>query len=414
MDALTVDSSTGQEATKSQYRFVIAGLIVVSHLALGLNFYSASPVLPLIIEDYSVSHAAAGVVVTLGILGFALFGIPGAVIVSRLGLRNSVTLGTALMTLMLLTAVVPNFGSLLALRLVYGLGAALMFTAQGAMVMRWFGTREILIVNGVTTGAVTLGVTLSVATVAPLSDIVGWATALSIFSIVGVVATVGWLLLGGRAGSASPTVPMVSRKVLREMLFNPTVLLVVAANAGLMIQYTTLSTWLPTFFNEIRGMSLSEAGFITGLLPFVGLFSVLLGGILPARFGHQRLFFIIPGVMIVLAGPGSFLLEHIGGIYASVLILGFFTWLVIPSILSVPMQMRDTSPEKVSVVFGYILTVEGVTTFLFPLLVGGLRDLMDSFVIGFGICAVFALAVLAAGVLIPKGDIEPEPAMEPA
>ena len=118
--------------------------------------------------------------------------------------------------------------------------------------------------------------------------------------------------------------------------------------------------------------------------------------------------------MIVLAGPGSFLLEHIGGISASVLILGFFTWLVIPSILSVPMQMRDTSPEKVSVVFGYILTVEGVTTFLFPLLVGGLRDLMDSFVIGFGICAVFALAVLAAGVLIPKGDIEPEPAMEPA
>jgi len=83
MDALTVDSSTGQEATKSQYRFVIAGLIVVSHLALGLNFYSASPVLPLIIEDYSVSHAAAGVVVTLGILGFALFGIPGAVIVSH-------------------------------------------------------------------------------------------------------------------------------------------------------------------------------------------------------------------------------------------------------------------------------------------------------------------------------------------
>ena len=414
MDALTVDSSTGQEATKSQYRFVIAGLIVVSHLALGLNFYSAAPVLPLIIEDYSVSHAAAGVVVTLGILGFALFGIPGAVIVSRLGPRNSVTLGTALMTLMLLTAVVPNFGSLLALRLVYGLGAALMFTAQGAIVMRWFSGREVLIVNGVTTGAVTLGVTLSLFAAVPLSDVVGWSRTLSIFGLVGVVATVGWVLLGGRAGSASPAVPMVSKKVLWEVLSNRTVLLVVAANAGLMIQYTTLTTYLPTFYQEVRGISEDHAGYIIGLLQFVGIFSVILGGILPARLGHQRLFFVIPGVVIVLAGPGSFLIGHIAGIYVTVLLLGFFTWLVIPSILSLPMQMREMTPEKVSIVFGFILTAEGSLTFLFPLMVGGLRDLMDSFVIGLGICAVFALAVLTAGVFIPKGDIEPETAAQPA
>jgi nitrate/nitrite transporter NarK len=39
-------------------------------------------------------------------------------------------------------------------------------------------------------------------------------------------------------------------------------------------------------------MTPNQAGFVTGLLPFIGVFAVLLGGFLPLRFGTPRSYFI--------------------------------------------------------------------------------------------------------------------------
>ena len=52
--------STNQGLLRSRYRFVIAGLLLLANLVLGLNLFAASPIVPLIIEDYGVSRAAAG------------------------------------------------------------------------------------------------------------------------------------------------------------------------------------------------------------------------------------------------------------------------------------------------------------------------------------------------------------------
>ena len=66
-------------------------------------------------------------------------------------------------------------------------------------------------------------------------------------------------------------------------------LLLLAADAGVLIQYTALSAWLPTFYTEVRGMTLGRAGLITALLPLVGVFAVIVGALLPLKFGaHFR------------------------------------------------------------------------------------------------------------------------------
>ena len=65
--------STSQERSRSQYRLVIAGLLLLANLALGLSLFAASPILPLIIEDYGISRASAGLLVTLALLIAAVF-----------------------------------------------------------------------------------------------------------------------------------------------------------------------------------------------------------------------------------------------------------------------------------------------------------------------------------------------------
>ena len=402
MEAFPDKVSTDQGLSKSRYRFVIAGLLLLANLALGLNLFAASPIVPLIIEDYGVNRAAAGLLVTLPLMVAAVLGLPGGLIIARIGVRRAFTVGWWLMALAALSALAPNFGTLLVLRLAYGLGMALLFTATGPILMQWFQPKEVFMVNGLNQAAFSLGIATSLFTAAPLADAVGWSRALSIFGIAGVVGAMAWMYLGRPVGQASFSVPIVTRKALWSILSNRMVLLLVVGDAGALLQYSALTTWLPSFYNEVRGISLSQAGIITGLLTFVGVFAVLLGGFGPARFGSNKAFLIVPGMMVVLGGLGAFLIGNLVGIYFSVIVLGVGSWLYVPTIFSLPMEMPGMTPEKVAVVWGFILTVAGSGAFLSPLLVGALRDLSGSFMPGFIICAMAAWSLLAAGIFMPK------------
>ena len=391
-----------QDPKKSPYRLVIAGLLILANLGFGLNLFAPSPILPLLIEDYGISQATAGLFVALPLLIASMFGLPGGVILARLGVKRSLTAGYWLLGLVALTALAPNFVTLLIMRLAYGLGIAFIFIATGPVLMRWFQPKGVFIINGLSQASFSLGIATSVSTAVPLAAAVGWSNTLSIFGIIGVVGAIAWTILGRPVGQASPPVPLLSGRELWAIFSNRTVLLLVVGDTGALLQYTALTTWLPSFYNEVHGISMAHAGFITGLMTFVGIFAVLLGGFGPARIGSRKVFLIVPGVLVVIGGSGAFLFGSLPGIYTSVVLLGVGSWLYVPSIFSMPMEIPEMTPEKVAIVWGFIMTFAGLGAFLSPLLVGVLRDLSGSFMPGFIICAMAAWSLLAAGIFMPK------------
>ena len=181
--------------------------------------------------------------------------------------------------------------------------------------------------------------------------------------------------------------------------------------------YVALTGWLPTFYHETRGMSLTQAGFIVSVLPFVGIFGVLLGGVLPTKIESRRLFFIVPGMMVGLGGLGSFLFGDLSLIYVSVILLGLGTWMYQPMLMTLPMELPGMTPQRVAFAWGWFMTTSGVTTFISPLVVGALRDGTGSFVPGFLIFGILAWFLLIAGFLLPKTGPESaqaEPTASPA
>ena len=442
-----------------RYRYVIGGLNLAAHLAVGLNFFAVSPLLPLAIEDYGINRATAGLLVSLPLLFAALFGLPGARLVAVLGLWRSFLLAWALVGLVTLSAWAPNFAALVSLRLFYGIGFALIITATGPMLMRWFSPREALVMNSLNTAVLSLGVAASVASAVPLADLIGWRETLSLLGVVGAGGAVAWLFLGregaaaGGGAAAHPPQPAgqpipanptaspesstpqtagqaipanaaatttpnhppqpaaspaadagVSRLSLRAMgavLRRREVLLLIAADAGVLVQYTAFTAWLPTFYSESRGVSLTQAGLITGILPFVGVAAVLLGGILPLRTGSTRGVLVASGLLAVAGGLGAFLLPNLQLIYLAVTLLGIGSWLYVPTLLTLPMQLPGMTPERVAVVWGSFMTFSGLAMFVSPIFVGALNDSTGSFMLGFGICAVPAAALLLAGLLLP-------------
>lgn len=394
----------------------MAGMTLAAHLAAGLNLFALSPLLPLAIEEYGISHAAAGLLVSFPMLVGAAIGIPGGILIARVGVKRAYMWAWVCMALLALAPVAPNFYVLLLLRLAYGVGLALMVVATGPLVMQWFKPKEMLIINSLNTAILSGGVAVSLAGAVPLAELIGWKMTLTIFSGVGIVGTILWPMAPRGRGA---DIAGISVREVFSVLRGRAVVLLVAADAGIFIQYTALTTWLPTFYGEERGISAQEAGYITSILPFVGIFAVLAGGAIPLLFESFRARLAIydgladflfsyrgilafSGVLAILGGLGAFLFTAQAGIYISVVVLGVGSWFYVPALLTIPMRLSGTTPQRVAAVWGSYMTFSGLGMFIFPILVGQLYDNFNSYYPGFVICAVASWSLLICGVFLPR------------
>ncbi len=397
----------------------MAVMTLAAHLAAGLNLFALSPLLPLAIEEYGISHWAAGLLVSLPMLIGAAIGIPGGILIARVGVKRAYMWAWVCMALLAIAPIVPNFYVLLSLRLAYGVGLALMVVATGPLVMQWFKPREMLVVNSLNTAILSGGVAASLAGAVPLAELLGWKMTLTVFSGVGIVGTILWPIAPRDRDTGVERRTGISVREVFSVLRGRAVVLLVAADAGIFIQYTALTTWLPTFYGEERGISAQEAGIITSILPFVGIFAVLAGGAIPLLFESFRARLVIfggmgaflfsyrgimafSGVLAILGGLGAFLLHTQAGIYISVVVLGVGSWFYVPALLTIPMRLSGTTPERVAAVWGSYMTFSGLGMFIFPILVGWLYDNFNSYYPGFVICAVASWSLLICGLFLPK------------
>ena len=391
----------------------MAAMVLTGHLSVGLNVFAVSPLLQLAIDDYGINRTAAGLLVSMPLLVAATLGLPSGMLIARIGIRRAFTIGWAAVALVSFSGLAPNFIMLLVLRSTIGLGFALILTATGPLLMQWFRPKEVPVMNALNTAALSLGIALSVATAAPLAEVMAWQKALTVFALPGIVGLVAWLSLakssGGRTSagvSSSVSGASVSLREVAAVLRNRSVALLLLADAGILVQYAAFTGWLPTFYNEDRGISRSQAGFITGLLPLVGVFAVLAGGVVALRVASPRGLFAASGLMAGLGGLGAFLLPGPSGLYPAVVILGIGSWLYVPTLLTLPMQMAGMTPERVAVIWGSLLTFSGFAMFVSPILVGGLRDLSGSFIPGLAVCAAASWTLFLAGVFLPRSDAD--------
>ncbi len=378
----------------------MAVMTLTANFAAGLNLFAVSPLVPLAIEEYGISRAEAGLLIAMPMLVGAVLGIPGGMLAARIGIKRAFMISWIAMGLLSLSAITPNFYVLLALRLSYGVGLALMVAANGPLVMQWFRGRQVLLINAGNTAILSMGVAVSVAGAVPLAEIIGWKTTLTVMSGVGVLGAIIWPLAPRDQRSGDGSRAAISVRGVIGVLRGRTVALLLVGDVGAIAQYTALTGWLPTFFNEIRNIALDEAGFLTSILPFVGVFAVFAGGALPIRFSFRSIL-VFSGILVILGGSGSFLSTGTVGIYAFVVVLGVGSWLYVPSLLTIPMRLPGATPEQVAIIWGSIMTFAGLGMFITPILVGALRDITGSFFPGFILCVVGSSSLLICSLFLP-------------
>ena len=391
-----------EEQQNSRYRYVIAGLSLLLYFSAGLSFLAVAPVLPLIQEDYGINRGTASLLVGLVILMQAIFPIPGGMLVGRLGVGRVFTGAWLLASAPVLSFLAGGFFPLLLLRIIFGFSFALLLPATAPLLMQWFRPREFPLINSLNLVAVTTGISVSTFSAAPLADLLGWEETLSLYGGLLLVGAMAWMVLGRTHDEVRNDVQRISFREVFGVLRSRTTLLLALADIGPYAQYVALTSWLPTYYHEELGMSLSKAGLVVGLLPLAGVFSLLLAGVVALRVERRKPFLIIPGALVGFAGFGSFLAGDNPMLYVMVGLLGFCSWFYLPILFTIPMELPGASQQQLPLVWAMLMTSGSAVSFISPTVVGSSTDILGTYVPSFSMWAVLSWGLLVGGLLLPE------------
>ena len=397
----------------SRYRFVIAGLVLSLFFSGGLTFLAVTPVFPLIIDDYGISRSAASLLVSSVALANALLAIPGGILVARVGPHRVIVGGWLLASAPALSVFADDFATLLALRLLFGVGFAFMLPAVAPVLMRWFPPKELPLVNSLLLGALTVGISVSAFVGAPISEAVGWRWLLTSYGLLMLAGAMAWLVFGSSGSVSTGPGSRVRYREIWGIMRSRLTLLLVLADLGPYAQFAALMAWLPTFYHEALGMSLSRAGLVVGVLPGAGVFMLLLAGALSLRVANRRPFLVVPGIVVGFAGMLAVLGTETYILYPAMLLLAFGSWFYVPVLLTLPMEQPGASEEQVALTWSVLMSLGSVGAFAAPLFVGAIRDVFGSYVPGLLVFAVLSWSLVAGGLLLPKGGRGAVPQPEP-
>jgi len=174
---------------------IIAAGIALAALNLRTAITSVGPVLGEVTSGLGMTAVGAGVLTTLPVLCFALFGGLTPALARRLGEHHLLVYAlTAVAVGLASRALVPEPWMFLVLSAVALSGGAIGNVILPALVKQHFPERVGLMTTVYTT-ALALGTTIAAATTVPLEQSTGeWRIALGVYALFGVVAAVPWLL----------------------------------------------------------------------------------------------------------------------------------------------------------------------------------------------------------------------------
>lgn len=364
------------------------------------------PLLPRIQADLDVSHALAGLLVTIPVACMGLFAPPGPWLAARLGTRAAVTLCVAAIAgFGALRAVVPGIAGVLLLTVPVGVAMGLAGPLLSVAVKERFAHRPAFTTGVYATGLVA-GSSAAAVGAPLLADAAGgWRGALLVSSAITAAVAVAWLALTrGRGRGPAPVPARVS--VPRLPWRRPVVWAITFAFACQGLSFYAATAWLPDIYVE-RGWSEDDAAALVGALLVVGLPVGIAVPWAADRLASRRLFLIPAAAGLVAASAGVAVAPGAAWLWA--LGLGVTLGTIFPLLLTLPLDVCD-DPRDVGAASAMMLGGGYTLASVSPFALGAVRDATGSFESSAWVLTVFALLMLAATLPLSQARLRDRPA----
>ena len=395
-------------------RHTMLGFALAAMAVAYLDRVCISTAAPAIKAELGLSDVQMGTVFSAFTLAYALFEVPSGWLADRFGARATLTRIVVWWSAMTAaTGAASGFGSLVALRALFGMGEAGVLPSLTRAFGRWLPMRERGRAFGLTIMAAALGGALTQPIVVWLLGAVGWRRAFAIFAGVGLVWAAFWFrwfrdeprdhggvnaaelaVIGGDPpGAAHPPVPW------RRLLRSRSMLALCTMYFGAIYGWYFYLTWLPTYLLRARGFELSSVGWLAAL-PLLAIAAGSLGGgavsdMLTRRFG-ARAGLRLPGLVgLPLAALAILGAIRTGNPYAAALCLAAAAGLAALGVAPAWSVCLAVGGRHAGVVSGAMNTFGNLGGVASPLVMGWSLDALGSWNVPlYSVVAFYAIAAL--------------------
>lgn len=389
---------------------------------------------PLLSKDLGLSPANLGFVFSSFFIGYALFNFIGGWAADRFGGKRvyAVAMG-AWSVFCALTATATGFGSLLVIRVLFGMGEGPLSAVNNKIVYTWFPRREMASAVGIANCGTPLGGAIAGPVVGFMALAYGWQVAFVATGLFGLVWLAVWQVTAREEPSRHPTISEAERRdiagdraaaeaatgpePLGRYLRHPTVLATAIAFFGYNYILFFFLTWFPSYLIDARHLSIKDMSLATVLPWMLGFVGLALSGVLSdaiyrrtgrpleARKLVLTVCLALAGVSVALAG----LVETTQGALLLMSCAVFFLYLTGGTYWAI---VQDTVPAaRIGSVGGFVHMVANGAGIVGPtvtgLLVQGTGAFTSAFVLAGCVAAVgVAAVVLFVRPIAPAGRVD--------
>ena len=365
--------------------------------------YTFGLFLPFIREDLDISALEAGLLQGVWWTTAAIASLPFGVWFSRIRPVLVVSFSLLLsIPFLFLQAFATGFFILLLARFVFVGCHVMTVPARTLLLQQWAVPRQFAQINAVGLSQHSLILALAVSTSAVIiTELGSWRMAYMILGGMFTLQMLVWLLIAKEDEAPEEgfqgKLEEQEGTPLHALFHYPQGWLIAVVMFFLSATWTSLVTFLPTFWLEQHSVPLVVGGPLLGFLYYALIPAALLGGFLAKKIPNRKLLLGIPALFNTLFGVGVILTGNPVALMFLITGLGL-VWVFTPAINILPFEFQDISPREVAVISSLVVTFSALGFAAGPTLVGFVAQSTGSLETGMlTICLLTVSGVLAAG-----------------
>ena len=248
-----------------------------------------SPILPILEDEFAISHALAGLIFSFVSLGYTITQFLSGLLSPRIGYKRTIIVGFAILT----TAVFSlryahTYASVVTVSLFIGLGGGIYLPSAIPLITKTFGRNnwgKAIAFHGTAAPLSILAIPLLTALALRFLD---WRNLFFILSAASLIVLSFFWILSPDPRPEEERRVRLSHILRRRDFWVLTILWIIAVSNGF-----GLYNVIPLFLVKEKGMPLEFANTIFGLSRIGGVFSVAIAGFLMDRYGAKKILFFL-------------------------------------------------------------------------------------------------------------------------
>jgi MFS family permease len=248
-------------------------------------------------RDWGISHTQSGMLVSAVYWAIVLLTFPASLLVDRWSRTRTIGIMATLWSLATaLCALTGNFVQLFMARLLIGIGEAGYAPGGSAVISGLYPIEKRSKMMGLWNASIPLGSAIGVLLGGIIALKLGWKHAFGLVAFPGLIIAILFFFVKDYKtvdlsffDKSQNRIKMERKDMFKEFFNKPSILFTYFGIATVVFVTTSLLTWLPTYFQNVRGLAQDKAGTMASAVMMLALVGAPLGGYLTDLWRKKRL-----------------------------------------------------------------------------------------------------------------------------